>query len=314
MFGLAARSAHHSVDGQSAEDTDAIVPENGQTTQMPSEFEFRGLRCFQKAANSASWFYLPRSANVRRDGSGAPDVSLVDMGAAAHLLFTAMWGANETDLEALRNEIAVRCGDASTDRITLSFAAVSSLQCEALVGDGSGSFEVNATSATSGFPPYDAVFGLPLRGEQLAFARAALGAHPGFLAIEYSADLRVPVAGSATLTAEAGLLIEWIRSRRDGDDPRRLLDEAVLAGIATVTVEAHDTHTGLLTTTLYEGVLAEAARTLPNWLDRATRGDLRVSVTVEDHVDEPVRAFADIGMIVAGASTKPATGGSHAAD
>lgn len=266
------------------------------------------------AGDDRWWCYLPDRPDLRRDTEGAPQLTAVDAGASAYLLLTATWDAPAADLEALRQEVALRIAEPSPARIRLTFAPVSEPRCAVLVGDGAGSFETVATSATSGVPPYDAVFSLALSGDQLVAGRGAREGRTGLLAVEYVAGLPATVTGHATLTAATGPLTTWLRAHEHEQDLIDLLEEAVRQGLAAVTVEAPDPHVGELATTLYDRVLAEAARALPNWLDHQVPGDLRVSVTLEQQAEEPVRAFADIGSIVAGASTRAAPGGPHAAD
>lgn len=231
----------------------------------------------------------------------------------AYLLFTATWAAPDADLEALRQELAVRLDEPSPARIRLAFAQVTEPRCAVLAGDGGGSFDTVATSTTSGVPPFDAVFNLALSGDRLAVVGARAG-RPDLLALEYAAGLSATVGGTATFTAETDRLAAWLAARPEVPNPVTVLDEAVRAGLAVVTVDAAEPHLGALTTTLYDRVLAEAARALPNWLGHQVPGDLRASVSLEQLVEEPVRAFADIGSIVAGASTRAAPGGLHAAD
>jgi hypothetical protein len=242
-----------------------------------------------------------------------PQITMVEAGETAYLLFTATWAAPEADLEALRQELATRLDDASPTAIRLAFMPVTEPRCAALAGDGAGSFETVATSTTSGIPPYDAVFNLALSGERRAVAGARVG-RPGLLALEYVAGLPETVSGTAAFTAQTDRLAASVAARPDALDLVPLLDEAVREGAAVVRVDAPELHLGAFTTTLYDRVLAEAARVLPNWLDHQVPGDLRVSVSLEQVIEEPVRAFADIGSVVAEASTKAAPGGLHAAD
>lgn len=281
---------------------------------MPSNFDFRGLHCTPVAGEERSWYYLPRQPDVRRDAMGAAQLTLVDTGVTAYLLFTATWAAPEEDLEALRQALVVRLGEHGPERIRLSFAPLGDVRCAVLVGDGTGSFETIAGSATSGLPPYDAVFNLVLTGSRTAAARGAAAGRTDLLALEFEANLGVPVAGSATLTASREKLRTLLLAGNGEGEPHQLLEEAVRLGLAAVTVDVPDPYVGLLATTLYDRVLAEAARALPNWLDHQAPGDLEVSVTLEEQVKEPVRALADIGSIVARASTRAAPGGLHAAD
>lgn len=240
---------------------------------------------------------------------------MVDLGTSGYLLFSAMWTVPDADLDALRREIAIRIDEPDVDRVRLSFASITAPRCHALIGDGSGAFQTVATSTTSGVPPYDAAFNLFLQNERLVHARAGLRGEAGFLALEYLADLQVLISAMATFRSIAIELLPWIRSQSaDRRDLRQLLDEAVERGLAAVAIDAPDDQVGQIAINLYDRVLGQVARALPRWLEQDTAGDINVAVALDQHVNEPIRAFADIGAIVAMESARGFSGGQDAAD
>ena len=274
-------------------------------------FDFRGLRYFP-SADDASYF-LPRQPGLQSDTDGRPMLTMVDLGASAYLLFTGRWAASEHDLSALRSEIAIRDHE-PVDQIKLSYAPITSPRCNALIGDGGGSFQTIATSKTSGVPPYDAVFNLFLENDRLAHAKAGLRGEQGFLGIEYLAELPVPMKATATLRARAHHLLPWLRARcGSAHDLSQLLIEAVEAQVAEVVIDTLDLPDSELTVELYNKVIAQAAQMLSRWIDQDAPGDINVAVTIDKNVNEPVRAFADIGAIVSTASTQAIRGGENAA-
>lgn len=276
---------------------------------MPSSFEFRALRCVQSPRDPHAWTYLPLRADVQRNADGAPVLSLVEAGLSGYLLFAAVWAAPGDDLEALRREIAVRIGEPEPYRVHMSFTPITAPRCNALVGDGSGAFQVLSTSTTSGFAPYNAAFNLPLRDAALAGAKAGLRGQSGFLAIEYLAEVPVAVSARAVFHSHAARLFPWIRSHTTGDgDLRHLLDEAVERGLATVIVDAPDDHLGQATIGLYERVMDEAARTLPRWLAQDASGAIGITAAADQQINEPIRVFADIGAIVVAESARAISG------
>src|SRR5688500_555110 len=196
---------------------------------MAAGFEFRGLRCFRSASDPHTYHFVPARPDLRRDPDGVPLTTMVDAEAAGYLMLSAVWEASADDVEALRHELAARTQQSNVGQLRLSFAPVASVRCNALIGDGLGTFQTAATSSTSGMPPYDAVFSLFLQGEHLAYAKAALRGERGFLSVEYLADLRVPVSATATLDARAADLMPWI-AERGADNVVALIEEAVQRG------------------------------------------------------------------------------------
>jgi len=233
-------------------------------------------------------------------------LTMVDVGASSVVMFTATWSASEPSVDALGREIASGYGEADAGRIKLSFAPMTPPKCHALLGDGTGSFETIATSLTSGVPPYDALFNLSLQGVRPTQVRSAMRGERGHLAIEYVADLLIPSIATATLRSHAAALLPWLRARRSrGESIRGLLDEAIESGLATVTVDAADHPDGEVATELYERVLTEVTQLASRWIAEGGSGDIEVGAALERDVREPVRAFADIGGIVASGSTRP---------
>jgi hypothetical protein len=270
---------------------------------MQSSFDFRGLRCFIRAGDANHYDFLPLEPDLRRDSMRKPLLTMIGMGDTGYLLFTATWSAPDSDVDALRTELALRSQEPDTSRIVLSFAPVVSTQCSALIGDGSGAFQTLATSTTSGIPPYDAVFNLWLQNERLTQAQAGLRGELGFLGIEYVASLPTSVTAQATFRSLTSELLPWLKSHDcDSRKMSELLEQAVADGLASIVIDVPDPHLSELAIELHDRVIARAAQLLPRWIEQDGSGDIQVSVTLEQDVREPVRAFADIGAIVSATS------------
>lgn len=271
---------------------------------MDASFTFLDLRCFADPSEPRSYYYLPSTADLRRDANQRPIITMLDVGSSGYVMFTATWTATPASVDALRREIAAGHG-ADTSHIRLSFAPISSPQCHALLGDGTGAFQAIATSDTSRVPPYDALFNLPIQPERMPQMRSAVRGEPGFLAIEYVAELRVPATGSATLRADAGELIPWLRHERtSGTSMRALLEEAVELNLARVTVDVPAHLGGNVAVELFDQVLTQAAQVAPRWIAEGGAGRIEVEAIVERGAPESVRVCADIGRIVASAPVR----------
>lgn len=224
---------------------------------------------------------------------------MIDLGSSGYLLFTARWASSPSDLEALRHELAARAGLEDAGRITLSFAPVQSPRCDVSIRDGDGEYPVIATSTTSGFPPYNAVFNLRLDGDRLAGAKAAIDGTRDVMRVEYRADLPATTAATARFQSTAGDLLAWLRSHETEGGLRTLLEEAIRSGRAEIQIDLTEPGAAGLADELYERALTRAEAVLAGWLDGYETGDVRIDVTVEHVANEPVRAFVDIGEISA---------------
>jgi hypothetical protein len=273
---------------------------------MERRFTLLGCSCYVDPTDDRRYYFLPSAPDVRRDASGLPMITVVDVGSAGYVMFTATWTAPGASMDALKFQIANERGGPDAGPIRLSIALVSEPRCHALIGDGHGAFERIATSATSGVPPYDALFNVPVPQERLDHVKRAAKGERGFLAVEYAADLMVPAAAAAVFRSRSSDLLPWLRGRVGSDAPiQGLLEEAVGLGLATVTFDPPDCAGGAVSAELLDRILSQAAQAAPRWITEGDRGHFEVEATAEWDEREPVRAFADIGDIVAGGSAWP---------
>lgn len=268
-----------------------------------ASFTFQDLRCFADPADPRSYYFLPLTADLQRDSNRRPLITMLDTGASGYVMFTATWTAPPDRVDALRREIAAGHHVPDASHIRLAFAPITSPQCHALLGDGAGAFQTIATSDTSRMPPYDALFNVPVPQERMAQVRSAVRGEPGFLAIEYVAELRVPASGSATFRADAADLIPWLRSERAGGKSlRALLEEAVELDLASVSLIVSERLGADVAVELFDRVVTQAAQAAPRWMADSAAGSLEVEAIVDRGSPEPIRAFADIGRIAASAA------------
>lgn len=269
--------------------------------KMAEGFDFREIHC-QPTDEGGVWTYLPARADVARNADGSPQLTWVELGATAYLLFTATWAAPAEDVDALRGAVAERTGTSDPATLRLSFAPLEGPGCRVQVAHAVGAAtRTIATSGTSQVPPYDAVFSLTLRGDDLAAAGSALQGQPGRLVVQFDALRRMPVRATGTFRAPGPALRDWIAAAGPHHDLEEILDSAVCECIAEVRVDSYVGDLGPITTTLYERLLHDVAlRVLPE--SPPDTRDLVVTVTVQDTATQPVGASADIGSIVAAQS------------
>jgi len=240
------------------------------------------------------------AADLERDATGRPVLMMIDIGSSGSLMFTARWAASASDVEALRSEIASRVGVHDRGEVRLSFAPVESPRCDVSFRKNDGVDRQVATSRTSGYPPYSAVFNLRLEGDDLIAAKAAIGGRRNVLRVEYTADLPSPISATARFQSTADDLMPWLRSRPAGEGLRASLDEAIRSGRAEVLVNTSAEGDRELIDELRARAVDRAEQLLPRWLDGYETGEIRIEVALERIAYEPVRASGDIGEISAG--------------
>lgn len=269
--------------------------------EIPGSFEFGGLLCFPRPASLHSYYFLPLHADVDRDGSGRPMSSLIVTGDTGFLMFTAVWRAAETDVEALRAELAAR-DQVDATNISLAFAPVQVTRCDLLLEDGSGQWQTLSSRTTSGFPPYSTLFNVMPTREQFPNVAAALNGRVDVMAVEYDAGLKIPVEATGRLAPQSTELIPWLRDYLS-DNPaafRSAIEEAIEDELAMVQISLTKVPAGDLITRLYESVLARAAELLPRIIQAWDPGaplDFEVAVTLSEETAILLRPRADLSLL-----------------
>lgn len=217
-------------------------------------------------------------------------------------MLTAVWRVPERSLAALRDEIARReaIDDPATLRLAPAPAQVS--RCNLLLGNGAAQFQVVATSATSGMPPYSALFNLFLTEELFAAVVAVLNGIPQRLAVEYDLALLAPVKASARLIPLSSRLLPWLADYLDSGPIgfRLAVQEAVDEGLAVIEMDLPEQAPEELVSDLYDRVLTRASELLPR-LARTWAGDslteLQVAVVLTVEASQPFHPRLDLASL-----------------
>ena len=258
----------------------------------PALFRVGGVVCFGPDRHGV-WRYLPDFADVVRDAVGCPMVTFVDIHDAGFLMLTATWAASAEDLAALQGAAATRSGEPDPTRVRIGFVPLTAVACR-LVVDGI----TVESSGTSGMPPYDSLFNVPLRGDLLVAVRAVLNEGTGgpvhgerhSIRVEYNALLALPQRGTATLTTLGSRLRTWLAGR---PLDRTTLEQAVQIGIASIRFDFSAGEPGALLDDLYQRLLDEVTKALAG-NNRGIGDDVFVSATLEWSLPHPVAAGADV--------------------
>jgi hypothetical protein len=142
---------------------------------------FENVRYAPSPRQPGAFQYLPLAPSCQLDPAGRPAVSLLAAGDAAFLQLAAQWDPPADALERLRAKLAEEAGAGSA---TLVPPQLSVDRCR-LRADGD---EIGSV-ATSGFPPWVALFALALDAGTRSAAMAALHGEPGRLTVTFEARL-----------------------------------------------------------------------------------------------------------------------------
>jgi hypothetical protein len=167
------------------------------------------------------FFYVDERVRPETDPSGRPAVTLLSSGTGGVLQLGARWGPDEAELAALKTKLAESFPDvkASFMRLVPAPAQVK----EATLVTGGTAPKTLATSSTSGFPPYSAVFRAPVEGDDFAAVTSALGGATGRLFVRYTVGLQEPSAYEAVLSG----VIENAGTLKDEAAAERLVRAAL---------------------------------------------------------------------------------------
>jgi hypothetical protein len=229
------------------------------------------------------WLYLPLAPSPVLSASGAPSGQLIAAGETTLMMLSAQWGLPDARLERLRGQIQSLAAASSQDEtpapVRLAFAPVRQVSAALLVLPEERAF---AHSATSGIPPWSALFNGALDAATRPAAIAAFNGNEGHVAVEFSAHLAARLAVGATLEGDlAGIRDRAALDRAIGDRRARVtIQPAAAAGFAEALMDR-------LIEVLRHAAPVPGASTL-----------ISADLAIEEPV--PVRARADLGRWFAG--------------
>lgn len=147
-------------------------------------FDHEGVRCY--ADGPGRYRYVPGAPLPERDDDGRVAVNLIDTGSLAMLTVGSEWVVRDDVLGAIRAEILASRPDLIAVDLRPAPVEVREARLVHRLGD---SREVLASSGSSGFPPFSAVFSVTLQGERREAVRAALMGGAGAVEVEYLVGL-----------------------------------------------------------------------------------------------------------------------------
>jgi hypothetical protein len=211
--------------------------------EIPNGFEFQRVCCYPNPDQPLSYYYLPLQIQPQRNAGGTPTINLISMGTSGYLQLSVSWEAPSETLEALRQEIAQRENLDNSAVLRFAFAPATVQQVSLLLSNEDESWEAIATSRSSGFPPYTALFSVQLNAEQQTQVAAALNGRKNCLQVEYRASLSGLAEALATITGNASSIIAQLKDRRgilNQDEVQEVLKQSIDEGELQLTVIASE--------------------------------------------------------------------------
>ena len=176
---------------------------NGGDDAPPSSFEVDGVQIFVRAGPPVVLAYIPAVPTPEVDSAGKPTLAIFKMPQATRLQLGAHFVLPPDAEAALLAKIAARHPQLASaglqpEPINVRKAAV-------LLADEGGTTTELGSSPTSAFPPFAAIFSLPLSAEQAARAISALGGRRGLLFVDYA----ISSLGSHAQTIKRSDVATW---------------------------------------------------------------------------------------------------------
>jgi hypothetical protein len=168
----------------------------------PSSFEMDGVEITADIAQPGILRYLPAVPTPELDTSGNPTLFVLKTGATANLQFGVRLDLPPGGNKALAAAIAHVRPDLANAELQPRLVTVQAITVK--LTDETGEAAVIASGTGSSFPPYGAVFSIPLDGAQASQVISAVGGRTGVLTVEYALSApgsSGPVARTADIAA-----------------------------------------------------------------------------------------------------------------
>jgi hypothetical protein len=157
------------------------------TPHAPAPFELNGVGLAPDPNTPGVLRYVPATPTPELDTSGRPTLMILKMPQAVSLQFGVHFDLPAGGEAALAAQLAKAKPDLASETLQPAMLTVQHIGVK--LADATGANTEIASSAGSGFPPYAAVFSIPLTEAQGAQAISAVGGRSGILSVEYTVDL-----------------------------------------------------------------------------------------------------------------------------
>jgi len=165
--------------------TNGDEPASAPPAAPTGPFDIDGIR-LEPSDDGATISYVPAEPIPERDAAGRPTLILIKTAQITTLQLGAHFDLDSAALAELMSKIAEQFPALAAARLKPAWLNVR--KASVVLADGSGVETELKTSPTSAFPPYAAVFSMPLAPAEAAEAMSALGGRRGVLFVDYFLD------------------------------------------------------------------------------------------------------------------------------
>ena len=169
----------------------------------PDTFEIDGVHVFATHDDPPVLFYVPAAPGPELGPNGNPTLSVFKMPQMTTLQLGAHLSLSADEETALKAKIAARYPAYSASMLRI--APITVRNAAVLIADANGAFSQLGTSPTSAFPPFAAIFSLPLTPEGASRAISAIGGNRGLLVVDYT----IVEPGATTPSVKRGDVATW---------------------------------------------------------------------------------------------------------
>jgi hypothetical protein len=266
-----------------------------QRAGLPGSIEIDDVTLYESEDNT--WRYIPNKP-IPEMSAGRPTLHLYVSASGGLLQLGAQWTVKPDSLERLTKEIARRTGRQEVD-IQLQPAPASVKQVTVETGDGKGSMVAVSSSSSSGFPPYNAIFRIPVDSAKKNAVVAALNGRAGFLAVRYRAATTLKVSAHAVIEGDVSQAAETLNSSSTLQEVVGWINAAIAEGRLNLSVQGIGEADASLLSRAREVVLQGFAQALQNLLRRqetvpADESMLRVEAMESEMIEKSLDRAGDV--------------------
>jgi hypothetical protein len=178
---------------------------------VPGTLVVDGVVCYASDDDPGVWLYIP-AAPVAELAGGKPTVHLWASPASGILQLGADWTVRADALARVEAAVKRAVGAGQPVRLQPAPAVVRQVSLE-IAGD-QGQPSVVAVSASSGFPPYRAIFRAALDAAKTSAVVAALNGRSGLVSVRYRVAVPLTATASEVVPREVdriGDISAWFR-------------------------------------------------------------------------------------------------------
>jgi hypothetical protein len=184
-------------DVQSPSQTLLLVadPKSQGGSMQPTDID--GVRVYPDPNLPATLRYLPPAPIPARDPNGHPLVSLIALGASGSILqLSVRYELEDAVRDQLRTDLSAKAFTLTATNFQPAPVSVDQVRVLLAKPDAGAPADVLATSAGSGYPPWDAIFSIRLNADQVALTKRALAGERSLLSVSVHATVPASVAPS----------------------------------------------------------------------------------------------------------------------